>query len=113
MMDFKLPIRDNNIELIRVFLESLGREGVLLHSGNSYHYLGFDIMKPKDWITFLGECLLATYVDPRPDSYESYVDKRWIGHSLKTDTGLLRITANERKPKVPTVCGLFFRQING
>ena len=113
MMDFKLPPEDSNIEIIKIFLESKGREGVLLHSGNSFHYLGFDVKEPQDWNIFLGQCLLARYADTKPDSdTKPYVDTRWIGHSLVSATGVLRITGNERKPKVPSVCATFFRQTN-
>jgi hypothetical protein len=113
MMDFKLPAEDHsNIGLIRAFLESIGRYGVLLHSGNSFHYIGFDLMKPRDWHVFLGHCLLAKYQAPTHASsrYEPYVDERWIGHTLKLGTGILRITHNESKPTIPNVCEVFFRR---
>jgi hypothetical protein len=92
MMDFKPRAGKRNLQLIRTFLQKTGREGVLLESGESYHFFGFEMLDQAEWVEFMGHCLLAPYSDTR-----------WIGHSLVSGTGALRITRNKMKPKVPFV----------
>lgn len=56
----------------RVFL-TLG----LFDSGRSYHGYSPTLLKPKDWIQFMGRLLL---VNPRDGS--AVIDTRWVGHRL-------------------------------
>jgi|ERR1041384_305325 hypothetical protein len=93
MMDFKLGQSMSNLELLKEFLERLAYKGVIVDSGASYHFYGFEFLDHSRWVKFMGECLLVPWSDAR-----------WIGHSLLAEGGDLRISATEMKPKVPVVC---------
>jgi hypothetical protein len=95
MMDFKPPPNANNLELLKELLKRLACKGIIIDSGASYHFYGFDFFDYAQWREFMGKCLLA----PWPDS-------RWIGHSLIADSGDLRISATELKQKAPSVCAI-------
>jgi hypothetical protein len=98
MMDFKPPPNVNNLELLREFLERIESKGIIVDSGASYHFYGFDFLDYGQWIRFMGKCLLA----PWPDS-------RWIGHSLLAGSGVLRISTAETKQKLPSICEILLR----
>jgi len=93
MMDFKPPPSANNLELLKEFLKRIACRGIIVDSGASYHFYGFDFLDRARWIRFMGKCLLAPWSD-----------SRWIGHSLIEGGGTLRISANEHKRKLPSVC---------
>lgn len=95
MMDFKPPPNANNLELLKELLKRLACKGIIVDSGASYHFYGFDFFDYAQWREFMGKCLLA----PWPDS-------RWIGHSLIADGGDLRISATELKQTAPSVCAI-------
>jgi hypothetical protein len=94
MMDFRCQILGENAERIEGVVNSIaGMSGVLLESGRSYHWYGFELLNPQDWVTFMGTCLL----------YSPLVDTRYIAHRLKEWNGVLRVSAGGSKPKVPVV----------
>lgn len=93
MMDFKPNPSGDNLELLKEFLKRLAFKGILVDSGASYHFYGFDLLAHTQWIMFMGECLLVPWSD-----------SRWIGHSLIAGGGDLRISATKQKPKHPSVC---------
>lgn len=93
MMDFKLGHSMGNLELLRTFLQRLALKGVIVDSGTSYHFYGFDFLDHARWMKFMGECLLVPWSD-----------SRWIGHCLLADGGGLRISATKLKPKLPVIC---------
>jgi len=95
MMDFKLDQSASNLELLIEFLERLAYKGIIVDSGASYHFYGFDFLDHAQWAKFMGECLLVPWSDTR-----------WIGHSLIAGSGDLRISATELKPKLPVVCAI-------
>lgn len=94
MMDFKAPSNADNLILINSFLEGIGIDGILVDSGLSYHFYGFAVMNYREWVAFMGKCLLA-----------QWADSRWIGHSLLEGGGDLRISPTKLKPKLPSVVG--------
>jgi hypothetical protein len=98
MMDFKPRPNANNLELLKEFLERIGCHGIIVDSGNSYHFYGFDFLDDERWREFLGKCLLAPWAD-----------SRWIGHSLIAGGGDLRISATKLKPKIPSVCEILMK----
>lgn len=98
MMDFKPSPNANNLELLKEFLERVGCKGIIVNSGASYHFYGFDFFDYAQWIEFMGKCLLAPWSD-----------SRWIGHSLIAGGGDLRISATELKPKLPSVCEILLK----
>lgn len=98
MMDFKPTPNPNNLELLKEFLERLACKGMIVDSGASYHFYGFDFFDYAQWREFMGRCLLAPWSD-----------SRWIGHSLIAGGGDLRISATEHKQKLPSVCEILLR----
>ena len=71
--------------------------GYLLISGESFHYIGLEVMTLDEFLEFLGLCLLCENgADP---SRPSPVDRRWIGRSLTRQSGSLRIFAQGSKPE--------------
>lgn len=92
MMDFKPKPGPANINLIKQCLIKMGQSGVLLESGASYHFYGFTALDQNDWISFLGDSLLA----------ESS-DSRWIGHSILQRYCVLRVTSSELKRTTPVI----------
>jgi hypothetical protein len=98
MMDFQPTPSAENLELLKEFFKAIGCEGVIVDSGASYHFYGFDFLDYAEWLRFMGKCLLVPWPDPR-----------WIGHSVIAGTGVLRISATERKQKVPSVCEILLR----
>lgn len=99
MMDFRPTPNADNLELLKEFFKWIGCEGIIVDSGASYHFYGFDLLDYTQWINFMGKCLLVPWADPR-----------WIGHSLISGSGVLRISATERKPKLPSVCEILLGQ---
>jgi hypothetical protein len=93
MMDFKEQESTSNLELLTEFLKQLAYKGIIVNSGASYHFYGFEFLEHAQWVKFMAECLLVPWSD-----------SRWIGHSLLEGSGDLRISASELKPKLPVVC---------
>lgn len=98
MMDFKPPPDENNLEMLKEFLNRISYNGIIVDSGASYHFYGFDFLEHVQWIAFIGKCLLTPWSD-----------SRWIGHSLIAGGGALRISANRYKQKLPLVCEVLRR----
>lgn len=97
MMDFKISPSPLGLVQVHAALRSLGEErGVLLESGQSYHYYGFRPLNRDRWLAFLGRCLLLAPL----------TDARYIAHRLLAGECTLRLTASERKPKVPRVVAM-------
>ena len=93
MMDFRCPKSPKNLTRIKRLLRAIGEEeGVILDSGRSYHYFGLNPLNEKDWLRFMGKCLLS-----------ELVDGRYIGHRLIDRCGILRISDCPLRPKIPTV----------
>jgi hypothetical protein len=92
MMDFLPPPNIDNLELLKEFLNRIGYEGIIVESGASYHFYGFNLLNHAEWIAFMGKCLLVPWSDPR-----------WVGHSLIAGNGVLRISATKLKQKLPSV----------
>lgn len=96
MMDFRCPKSPKNLARIKGLLRTIGeKEGVILDSGRSYHYFGTNPLSEKEWLMFLGKCLLS-----------GLVDERYIGHRLIDRCGILRISACSLRPKIPTVVSI-------
>ena len=104
MIDFNLSPSCDSLESIMhrdfreigqnlkdIGLENIGQRGLILESGASYHFYGFDLLEEEHWIKFMGSCLLS--LSP---------DHRWIGHCLLLGTNVLRISGSTLKPMVPS-----------
>ncbi len=94
MMDFRLTPSDRSLALVTNAMRMLGQaDGVILESGQSYHYYGFHLLEEAEWLDFMYRSLLLT----------PFSDPRYIGHRLLAGTARLRVTATAGKPHVPCV----------
>lgn len=91
MIDFA---EGTNIDSIRdrcilVFGSNVWSSMCLFDSGRSFHgYVGV-LLRPKNWIEFLGKCLLMN-----EGGKSQVVDSRWVGHRLLGGYCALRWSAN-------------------
>lgn len=98
MMDFSCQESPEGLAKIETFLKEIRYENcAILTSGRSYHFYGFCLINEKDWLRFLGDCLLS-----------GLVEARYIGHRLRDSNtmGILRLSACPLRPKVPTVVSI-------
>ncbi len=96
MLDFHCLPKKENLMLVKSSLEMIGeKDGMILNSGRSYHYYGRELKTQEEWVDFLGRALLLSPI----------VDPRYIAHRLIDGWSILRIFANELKPKEPVVVG--------
>ena len=96
MMDLDCSISDENLKMAGEYARILGREGVVLQTGRSYHYYGFHLLTEKEWWS---DCI--------PQSMLGKVcDIRYMAHKLKDRFITLRLTAGgirNTEPKVVLV----------
>ena len=94
MMDFMCTPSHENLAVLARLIGNLQQgTGWLLHSGNSYHYYGVQLLSPGDWNVFLGKCLLMS----------GFADDRYIGHQLVDGYCVLRLSSGRLKNCIPTV----------
>ena len=91
MVDFACPINAENTELIKKYFALSGHEGVIIESGNSYHFYGFDLLLERELFSFLGRCLL----------FGGLTDSRYIGHKIIDGFANLRISRSMRHSSLP------------
>ncbi len=93
MMDLDCPISNENLRMAGEYAKILGRQGVVLQTGRSYHYYGFHLLTEKEW-----------WNDFIPSSMLGKVcDIRYMAHKLKDGFITLRLTAGgirQTEPKV-------------
>jgi hypothetical protein len=92
LLDFACPPSPEVQAELSDFLTRAGLHGWLLMSGNSYHFVGIDLLTHADWTRGMGRALLMPGIDVR-----------YIGHRLNGGMGGLRMTAHPLKPTVPFV----------
>lgn len=103
LMDFNIPKNQQNLNKVQERLKHIGfSNGWILETGKSYHYWGNYILTEKEWVDFMGRCLLTSIVHTR-QNIEEVADSRYIGHSLRRGFNTLRITTRADKTFVPTV----------
>lgn len=89
-----IPMVDFRCEPTQIYLQKITEwmseiddaGGVVLRTTNSYHYYGISLLTDRQWVKFLGHCLLLV-----PD-----VDVRYLGHRLMEGWGSLRISRDPR-----------------
>ena len=92
LLDFSCPVGPEHEAFVRVGVERLGQSrGLLVESGNSYHYYGLDPVPEAEWRAFMTEALLLA----------PYVDARYVAHRLLGGVGVLRLGAGPGKPTPP------------
>ena len=98
MIDFRILPDPQSLTIIRDGLREIRQtSGVILESGNSYHFYGFKLLEREEWAEFLGNCLLLAPL----------TDARYIAHRLVEGMGALRITRSDLKEKIPCVVDIF------
>lgn len=105
MIDFRARVEENGLcvckeKLLSVIAEAAsGRilPGYLLCSGQSFHYIGLNLLTEDEFVEFAGFCLLCE--DGKDPARFSPVDRRWLGHSLIRKRFILRIFANQKRPE--------------
>ena len=99
MMDLDsdtFTISDENLQRVVKYAKIIGREGVVLQTGRSYHYYGFHLMTTEEyWSEFI------------PQSMRGKVcDIRFISHKLEDQFITLRITAGGIRNTEPKVVAI-------
>jgi hypothetical protein len=94
MLDFRCPPSPTNLERVIFSLRGMGQTaGVVLLSGKSYHYYGFEPIDHEAWIKFSARSILLAPI----------IDVRYIAHRLIQGMSVLRISASADKPQIPRV----------
>lgn len=90
MIDFHIPVSDNNLNVVMDVCDVLGlTNGYLLISGVSYHYIGKQLLTEEELMLILINALFFCPI----------VDGAWISHQLREKSCSLRI---DRKNGVET-----------
>lgn len=92
MMDLDCTISDENLKMVGEYATILGREGVILQSGRSYHYYGFHLLSKAEWVDFMASSMLA-----------KVCDIRYMAHKLKDGFITLRLTPGGIRNTEPRV----------
>lgn len=101
LVDFKCKDSPENLEKVRDFLIKIGQKtGIILASGQSYHYYGLELLSVEQWRVFMAKCLLSELRDLQ------LIDVSHIGHSLWDGFAILRISKSPYYPKIPTVVSI-------
>lgn len=82
MLDFKIKSNDNNLKIVKDVLDILELKGVILDSGKSYHFVGYDLKTESELLD-----LLAYFILLQPIS-----DKAWATHQILERSASLRLS---------------------
>ncbi|HEV8719826.1 MAG TPA: hypothetical protein VGW77_04205 [Candidatus Binatia bacterium] len=97
MLDFHCPYSAENQRLATEVLVALDPgPGYLIASGESYHFIGAQLITGSDLTAFLGRALLLSPI----------IDRAWIAHQLIEGTCALRISAKPGTTEPPRVVAL-------
>jgi hypothetical protein len=97
MLDFSVPVSKEGEAFVEAAVWEMGETfGAILNSGRSYHYVGFDLMTPAEWMEFMHQAILLA----------PHVDAPYLGHRLLTGAATLRITSGKYKPETPRIVSL-------
>jgi len=93
MLDFRISPSPEALATVTAVLQELNITGVVLDSGQSYHFYGASLLSAESLPIFLGRALLFTPI----------VDYRWIAHQLIEGACALRISPGIDKQQVPRI----------
>jgi hypothetical protein len=97
MLDFHCPCSPENQRLAAEVLVALDPgPGYLIASGESYHFIGAQLITGSDLPVFLGRALLLSPI----------IDRAWIAHQLIEGTCALRISATADTTEPPRIVAL-------
>lgn len=88
LLDFHIPSNLNNLIQVKkvLFLLDL-HQGYILDSGESYHYIGINLLNEDALINFLSKALL----------FSPIIDRAWISHQLLERSCSLRVSNKNNK----------------
>ena len=102
VLDFSAsPSATAQAELVRELL-ALRWQGLLLHTGASYHFIGAEVTSFSAWRQRMAQALLLPGID-----------HRYMGHSLLRCAGGARLTTCPQKPTMPRVIATIGWQCDG
>ena len=91
MLDFHIPVSDSNLQVVKQVCSLLElRQGFILNSGESYHYIASFTVLWDTLYTILTKALLFCPI----------IDRAWISHQLQEKSCSLRI---DKKNGIQTV----------
>jgi len=93
MLDFACAPTKANQGAISSMLGVIGQAGVIVNSGNSFHFLGISLLTADEWIRFMGQALLLA----------PFIDARFMAHRLFDGECRLRVFARNKVPQVPVI----------
>lgn len=83
LLDFHIPISKTNQSIVNKVIRLLGfSKGYILESGESYHFIGTELLDDNELISFLSKALL----------FAPIIDRAWIAHQLLEKASSLRIS---------------------
>ena len=93
MLDFHCKISSINDKRVRLIVKSLDLRGYIVHSGQSYHFYGSELLPIEDLLTMLARELL----------FAPIIDRTWVAHQIIERACGLRISAGKTYPQPPIV----------
>lgn len=93
LLDFHTAFSDHSTNLVTSVLRTLQLSGVLLNSGKSYHFYGWEPVSPERLREVLAKALL----------FGPIIDRTWVAHQLIEGRCALRVSARADYGGSPTV----------
>lgn len=87
LIDFHIPTSSENLDTVIKVIKLLGfSKGYIMESGESYHFIGTELMDNDQLLTMLSRALL----------FSPIIDRAWIAHQLLERSSSLRIGFKHR-----------------
>jgi hypothetical protein len=93
MLDFHCKISSINDRRVKTIAQRLDLHGYIVHSGQSYHFYGCDLLDSDSLMAMLAQALLFT----------PFVDRAWVAHQLIEKACGLRISPGKTYLRPPIV----------
>lgn len=93
MLDFASEPTQANRKAVEYMLRAIDQPGVILNSGNSYHFIGISLLGSDEWLRFMGRSLLLAPL----------IDARYTGHRLYDGECYLRVFAKNKPTSEPSI----------
>jgi hypothetical protein len=101
MADFACHDTDADLRKVLTAIRALGyKSGVVVRSGESFHFYGFQILSETEWLASLGRFLLLAPI----------IDVRYIAHRIIDRVCTLRVCAGGGKSSEPRVAAVLRSQ---
>jgi hypothetical protein len=93
MLDFHCQISSMNDIRVKTIAQNLDLHGYIVHSGQSYHFYGSNLLDTDHLIKLLAKALL----------FAPFVDRAWVAHQLIERACGLRISPGKSYLRSPVV----------